>query len=143
MNNCWNTYSDFAQGSKGSAVLMESLAQPRTRIYAGQDMTRESSWTFGGDDPNPYHAEWQVLLDAIRNDTPHNEARRAGEADVAALMGRIATHTGAHVTWDDVMKSKFQFVKDIDHMSFETPAPIHDGPDGIYPAPLPGISREL
>ncbi len=41
-------------------------------------------------DRNPYHAEWQLLLDAIRGDKPHNEARRAGEAEVAALMGRIA-----------------------------------------------------
>ena len=143
MNNCWNTYSDYAHGSKGSAILMESLAQPRTRIYAGQDMTREPKWAFGKNDPSPYRAEWQVLLDAIRNDTPHNEARRAGEADIAALMGRIATHTGQYVTWDQVMSSEYQFVEDIDNMSFETEAPIHDGPNGIYDAPLPGISEEL
>jgi len=143
MHNCWSTYSDYAHGSKGSAVLMETLQQPRTRIYASQDMNLEPAWAYGRDDPNPYVVEWQVLLDSIRNDTPHNEARRAGEADVAALMGRIATHSGQWVTWDDVMSSDFQFVEDIDHMTFDTPAPIHEGPDGIYPAPQPGITKEV
>ena len=100
-------------------------------------------WEYGRNDPNPYHAEWQLLLDAIRQDKPHNEARRAGEAEVAALMGRAATHTGKYITWEQVMKSDFQFIDDIDNISFETPAPIHAGPDGIYPAPQPGITKEV
>ncbi len=144
MNGCWATYSDYAHGSKGSAVLMTNLSQPKTRIYNSQDMAEENLvWAFPGKDPNPYVVEWQLLLDAIRNDTPHNEARRAGEAEVAAIMGRAATHTGQVVTWDQVMNSEFQFVEDIDNISFETEAPIHEGPDGIYPCPQPGITKEV
>ena len=76
-------------------------------------------------------AQGQVLLDAIRNDTPHNEARRAGEAEIAALMGRMATHTGQFVTWDQAKDSSFQFVKDIDNMNWDTEAPIQEGSDGL------------
>ena len=47
------------------------------------------------------------------------------------------------VTWDDAMKSDFQYVKDIDQMSFDTPAPIQRGEDGIYPAPQPGRTKEI
>jgi len=144
MNGCWNTYSDYAHGSKGSAVLMATLGQPRPKIYRSQDMRKENLiWQFDGPDPNPYRAEWQILLDAIRQDKPHNEARRAGEAEVAAIMGRAAAHTGQLVTWDQVMASDFQFVKDIDHLSFDSETPIHAGPDGIYPAPQPGITKEI
>ncbi len=143
MNGCWNTYSDYAHGSKGSAVIMATLGQPKPRIYKSHNMVaKELVWEYGQRDCNPYHAEWQVLLDAIRQDKPHNEARRAGEADVAALMGRMAAHTGRYITWDQALNSDFQFVKDIDNMTFDTPAPIHEGPDGIYPAPQPGISKE-
>ncbi|HUT88826.1 MAG TPA: Gfo/Idh/MocA family oxidoreductase [Thermoguttaceae bacterium] len=142
--NCWSTYADYAHGSKGSAVIMATLAEPKPRIYKGHNMVEENLvWEFGRPDPNPYVVEWQLLLDAIRQDKPHNEARRAGEAEVAALMGRIATHTGKEVTWDQVMKSDFQFIEDIDHLTFDTPAPIHEGPDGIYPAPQPGITKEI
>ena len=102
----------------------------------------ELAWEYGKREANPYRVEWQVLLDAIRQDKPHNEARRAGEAEIAALMGRIATHTGQLITWDQVMNSDFQFVEDIDNMSFDTPAPMHTAPDTFYPAPQPGITQE-
>ena len=144
MNGCWETYSDYAHGSKGSAVIMTSLGAPKPRIYKSHNMVpQELVWQYGQEDCNPYIAEWQVLLDAIRQDKPHNEARRAGEANVAALMGRMAAHTGQYITWDQAANSDFQFVKDIDNMTFDSPAPIHEGPDGIYPAPQPGITKEV
>ena len=144
MNNCWETYSDYAHGSKGSAVIMATLAGPKPKIYKGHNMVPDNLvWEYGRSDPNPYHAEWQLLLDAIRQNKPHNEARRAGEAEVAALMGRMATHTGQYVTWDQALNSNFQFVEDIDNMTFDSPAPIHAGPDGIYSAPQPGMTKEI
>lgn len=143
MANCWSTYADYAHGSKGSAVLMADLSEPRPCIYNSQRIGEDRPvWEFGQNDPNPYDVEWQVLVDAIRQDAKHNEAIRAGEADVAALMGRAATHTGQEVAWDEIMQSEFQFVKDIDHLTFDTPAPVQEGPDGIYPAPQPGITQE-
>ena len=144
MNGCWNTYSDYAHGSKGSAVIMTDLGDPKPKIYKSHNMVKkELIWEFGQPDPNPYHTEWQVLMDAIRQNKPHNEARRAGEAEVAALMGRIATHTGQYITCEQVLNSNFKFVKDIDNMTFDTPAPIKAGPDGIYAAPQPGITKEI
>jgi len=143
MTGCWETYSDYAHGSKGSAVIMASLGAPKPKIYKSHNMVAEEMvWQYPQREPNPYQVEWQLLLDAIRQNKPHNEARRAGEADVAALMGRMATHTGQYITWDQALKSEFQFVKDIDKMTFETAAPIGAGPDGMYPAPQPGISKE-
>ena len=79
---------------------------------------------------------------AIGKDSPHTGPRRAGQAEVVDLMGRVATHTGKLVTWDEIMECKFQFIEDIDNMTFDAPAPIHDDPEGIYPAPQPGITEE-
>ena len=143
MANCWNEYADFAHGSRGSAVLMASLNEPKPRIYKNQHMVDDQVvWKFDGADPNPYHAEWQLLLDAIRQDKPHNEARRAAEANVAALMGRMAVHTGAYITWDQALNSTFQYVADIDSLGLDSPAPIQAGPDGMYAAPQPGLTQE-
>ncbi len=142
MPDCWNTYSDYAHGSKGSAVIMERLGPPRPRIYKGHNMVPDAMvWEYGPGDNNPYVEEWQLLLDAIRNDTPHNEARRAGEANLASLLGRAAANTGAYVTWDEMLNSDFQFVEDIDSMTFDSPAPVHAGPDGRYDAPIPGMTK--
>ena len=57
-------------------------------------------------------------------------------------MGRMAAHSGAWITWDEALNSEFEFVKDIDGMTFETPAPIHAGPDGVYAPPQPGVTKE-
>ena len=83
-----------------------------------------------------------MLLDAIRGNRPHNEARRAGEANLATLMGRVAVHTGAMITWEQMLKSDFEYVKDLDRMTFDTPAPIQPAPDGSYAAPQPGLTKE-
>ena len=144
MNNCWQTYSDHAHGSKGSALLMTALGQPKPKIYSNQRMSdADVVWKYEENEPNPYHVEWQLLLDAIRQNRPHNESRRAAEADLAALMGRTAVHTGKLVTWDEMLASNFEYVKDIDHMTFDTPAPIKAGPDGLYACPMPGQTNEL
>jgi hypothetical protein len=121
---------------------MTDLGQPRPRIYKSQKMVDEEVvWKFDGPDPNPYHREWQVLLDAIRQDKRHNESRSAAEADLAAIMGRMATHTGAYITWEQALKSDVQLMPDIDRVTFDTPAPLQAGPDGIYPCPQPGDVR--
>ncbi len=125
------------------SVIMSSLGAPKTRIYKNHNMIKDNlAWEYTAREPNPYIEEWQLLLDAIRQDKPHNEATRAGEAEVAALMGRIATHTGQYISWDQVMKSQFGFVKEIDKMTTDTPAPIKADERGIYAAPSPGITKE-
>lgn len=144
MPNCWEEYADFAHGSQGSAVIMANLGQPQPKIYKSQKMVKdELVWEYGQPDLNPYRAEWQILVDAIRQDTPHNEARRAGEANLATLMGRMATHTGRYVTWEEALNSNFEYIADIDHMTENTPAPLQAGPDGMYAAPQPGICKEI
>lgn len=144
MANCWSTYADYVHGSKGSAVLMTSLADPQPKLYKSQKMTADQViWEFPGADPNPYHAEWQVLLDAVRQDQPHNEARRAAEANMAALMGRMAAHTGQYVTWEQAWNSNFQYVADIDSLTFESEPPIRADKDGRYEPPLPGTTQGI
>lgn len=144
MNGCWNEYADYAHGTKGSAVIMTSLATPKPRIYSSQNMTDSNLvWRYEPNEISPYHAEWQVLLDAIRQDTPHNEAHRAAEANFAALMGRAAAHTGKYVTWDETVNSKFAYVKDLDHLTFDSPAPLTADANGLYAAPLPGQCQEI
>jgi predicted dehydrogenase len=141
--NCWDTYADYAHGSRGSAVVMAALNEPRPKIYKGQSMIESDVvWKWPGNDPNPYQIEWQLLLDAIRQDKPHNEGRRAAEADLVSLMGRTAVHSGKIISREEMMQSSFQYVAHIDQMTIESPAPIQAGPDGVYSCPLPGSTNE-
>ena len=59
------------------------------------------------------------------------------------LMGRAACHTGQTVTWDQMMKSKFQFCDDLDQLSADSPAPVKADENGQFPVPIPGRWTEI
>ena len=91
----------------------------------------------------PWQAEWNVLLDAIRNDQPHNEAKRAALSNLADIMGRAAVHSGKIITWDEAMASNFQFCPTIDSLTDGQPAAGPGRRQGRYPVPVPGQWTEI
>jgi len=152
--NCFNQFATFVHGTKCAAQFSGDIHAPTVHTYKDQRVAPDNiDWNYGykadrswstrfRGSESPWQEEWNVLLAAIRGDKPHNEAKRAAYSDLASIMGRAAVHTGAMITWDEVVKSEFEYVKDIDHLTFDTPAPIKASPDGIYPAPQPGITKE-
>lgn len=101
------------------------------------------AWTPAEDLYSPWQYEWNVFIDSIRNDRPHNELRRAVYSDLTSLMGRAACHTGQIVTWDQIMESKFQFCGYLDELSFDSPAPVKADQNGQFPVPVPGQWKEV
>jgi len=100
-------------------------------------------WRAGKEPCGPHQAEWNVLLDAIRNDRSHNEARRAALANLTEIIGRAAVHSGKIITWDEAMASNFQFYAGIDTLNENTPSPIKADAEGRYPVPIPGVWTEI
>ena len=84
-----------------------------------------------------------MLLDAIRNDRSHNEAKRAALSNMADIMGRAAIHSGQMVSWEEAMASEFQFNPETDRLTHESAAPITADADGHYPVPVPGLWAEI
>lgn len=100
-------------------------------------------WQAPPETTTPWHAEWNVLLDAIRNNKPHNEAKRAALSNLADIMGRAAVHSGQVVTWDEAMASNFQFCPGIDQLTEDSAPPIQPDAEGRYPVPIPGKWTEI
>ncbi len=92
---------------------------------------------------NPWQAEWDVLLSAIRQNRPHNETRRAALSNLGSIMGRAAVHMGRIVTWEEMMASNFQFCSNVDALTEKSPAPVQADAQGRYPAPIPGKTVEI
>ncbi len=139
---CYNDFSTFLHGTKCAAQFSGHVHAPTVQIYKSQQ-TIESDvvWRPEHEAISPYQVEWDVLLDAIRNNKPHNEVKRSAYANLAALMGRAAVHTGKIITWDEMMKSTFQFCP---HVNFtpDSPAPVQADASGQYPVPIPGQWKE-
>ncbi len=132
-------FATYAHGTKCAAQFSGNVHAGETRIFKDQRIGREHIvWEAPKEKYNPWDAEWNVLLDSIRNDKPQNEVERAAKSNFADLMGRAAVHSGKIITWDEMYNSNFQFVENIDDMDYDTEPPVKVGPDGFYPVPVPG-----
>ena len=139
-----NEFATYVHGTKCAGLFCVWGASPiNTRTYHDQRIaTNNIAWK-SEPEVNPWQVEWNVLLDAIRHDRPHNEARRAAYADLASIMGRAAVHSGKVITWEEALASKFQFCPNVASLTADSPAPVHADAQGRYPAPIPGQWSEI
>jgi predicted dehydrogenase len=136
---CFNDFATFVHGTKSAGQFSGQVHRPTCHIYKDQNVDRSNiAWKADREKVNPWQAEWDVLLSAIRQDRPHNESRRAALSNLGAVMGRAAVHMGRVITWDEVMASDFQFCADVDKLTVDCPAPVQADDHGRYPAPVPG-----
>jgi myo-inositol 2-dehydrogenase / D-chiro-inositol 1-dehydrogenase len=142
---CWDIFSDFAQGAKGSAVLMENLGAAKSRIYKGHSQTPENLvWRYQDAAVDPYQREQDLLFDAIRNDTPYNEIERAAKACLVSIMGRMAAESGLVINYDEALASNLELAPALDQInSLDAPAPVTPDSAGKYPVPVPGRTKVL
>jgi predicted dehydrogenase len=142
--NCHDDFGTYVQGTKCAAKFSGNVHAPNGWIAKDQILEPSHlAWRPEKETVNPWQAEWDVLLSAIRNDRPHNETRRAALSNLGAIMGRAAVHSGATITWDEAMASNFQFCPNVDALTANSPAPVQADNQGRYPAPIPGKTVEI
>ena len=142
--NCHNDFATFLHGTKCAGKFSGDIHAPTCWIAKDQHIDPANvAWQSEEEAVNPWQAEWDVLLDAIRNDRPHNESRRAALSNLGAIMGRAAVHSGTIITWEEAMASQFQFCSDVDGLTADSPAPVQADAEGRYPAPIPGTWSEI
>ncbi len=105
---------EVIQGTTGRAITSSGTA----RFEGGP------TWTFAGENPNPYVVEHQDLHASIRGEGPYlNEARRIAESTLTAIMGRMSAYSGREVTWDDALRSPLDLTPpDYAFTSMQVPA---------------------
>jgi myo-inositol 2-dehydrogenase / D-chiro-inositol 1-dehydrogenase len=145
VTGCWDIFSDFAHGTKGSAVLMENLAAAKSRIYQSQAQTAENLvWRYQGPLVDPYQREHDLLFDAIRNDKPWNETERAAQACLVSIMGRMAAESGLVINYDDALASKLELAPGLEQItSLNALPPVAPDASGQYPVAVPGRTKVL
>jgi predicted dehydrogenase len=142
--NCHNDFATFVHGTKCAAKFSGNIHAPTSWLYKDQRLEPANiTWKPEKEAVNPWQAEWDVLLSAIRNNQPHNETRRAALSNLGAIMGRAAVHSGKIITWEEAMASDFQFCSNVDALNANSPAPVQADSQGRYPAPIPGKTVEI
>jgi predicted dehydrogenase len=141
---CHREFATWVHGTRRAAQFSGNVHAGTVQTYKDQRIAREHVvWKAPKEPCTPWQAEWNVLLDAIRRDKPHNEAKRAALSNLADIMGRAAVHMGKVITWDQAMASDFRFCPGIDTLDHDTPPPVEADERGYYPVPIPGKWKEL
>lgn len=138
MNQCHDYWGCVIHGTTGSAELGEGISRPR--LFKGHRLTPENLiWQWRGPTHNAYQEEWDLLMNAIRNDLPHNETERCAKASMVGILGRMAIESGRNLSWDEALASGVELAPGLDGIrSLDAPAPVRPGADGRYPLPVPG-----
>ena len=143
-SGCENEFVTYLHGTRCAAQFSGKIHRGTVRTYKDQRIADDNiTWEAPEEPCSAHQAEWNVLIDAIRNDRPHNETQRSIYANLATIMGRAAVHSGETVTWDQVMQSDFRFCDDVDDLDVDSAAPVQMDAEGRYPAPIPGKWSEV
>lgn len=94
--------SEAVVGAKGTSNPANSY-----EIRGGE------KWRSEAKGANPYEQEHIDLINAILNNAELNETKTVTDSTLTAIMGREAAYSGAWVTWDQILNSKFQYGPDL------------------------------
>jgi predicted dehydrogenase len=142
--NCHTDFATYLHGTKCAAQFSGDVHEGTVHTYRDQRCERSNiAWRAPKEPITPWQAEWDDLLEAIRKDRPHNEAKRAALSNLADIMGRAAVHSGKVVTWEEALASNFQFCSNTDQLTDDSPPPVRADEQGRYPVPVPGQWVEL
>lgn len=164
---CYNEFATFAHGTKSAAQFSGNIHAATCHIYKDQNCTpvnitatydrqtfqykyseaertgNNIVWAAEKETASPWQAEWDDFLEAIRKNQPYNESKRAALANLTAIIGRAAVHSGRIITWEEAMASQFCFFPNQESVTENTPAPVLPDAEGRYPAPIPGKWNEV
>jgi hypothetical protein len=124
---CYPEVSDTFMGTKGRCYLLKN------RIEG------ETNWHFEGKKANMYDAEHEELFAAIREGKPLNNGNYMATSTMLSVMGQMVCYSGRQLTWEEACQSKYKAGPD--KVSLDMEAPTKPDEKGIYPIPIPGITK--
>ncbi len=137
-------FATFIHGTRRAAQFSGDVHRATVHTYRGTEVDdAQIDWAADREPHNPWQAQWNNFMAAIREDQPFNETERAIQANLASLMGRAAAHMGRTVTWQEMLDSRFAFSPLVDELEFGGPAPVQPDAEGNYPVPRPGQWVEI
>jgi len=126
-DGCTSEISDRFLGTKGRCDLLHN------RIDG------EKPWRYEGPQCNRFQLEHVALFSAIRSGKPINNGLYMARSSLMAIMTTWACYTGEVITWDQAMASNHVVAPKA--LSFDAEPPTRPDAKGLYPTPIPGLTK--
>ena len=130
---CFNENSEVVFGTKGQ---LQSLRGWTVRNAAG-----ETVWASSRDAKHPEINCFEEMFAAMRAGTPINDSLSMARSTMSAILGRMATHGGQRLSWDEGFNSNLVLAPS--RYAWDADPPVLPGPDGHYPCAIPGATKVL
>jgi predicted dehydrogenase len=132
---CYNDVSYDVIGSKGR------FTKERRKGWVISDLARNPIWESGSDAGHPELTTFREMFAGIQSGQPVNDSLSMGRSTMLAILGRMATHGGQLVTWDEAFDSQIDLTPQ--SYAWNADPPAMPGEDGKYPVPIPGVTKTV
>jgi len=135
-SGCFNGIYSTVTGTKGQLRRSGTRRQSGLFTHKGEVIWQPQSE--GGD------AEvncFREMFAAMRAGQPINDSLAMARSTMLAILGRMATHSGQRVTWEEGLASNLTLAPK--RYAWDADPPVLPGPDGAYPHPIPGVTKAL
>ena len=127
---CYNSVSFSAQGTKGRMAGWSQIV-----------MEGKTKWDSGKRRVHPEITTFEEMFTGMKTGKPINDSVPMARSTMLAILGRMATHSGQRITWDQAFNSKLKLAPQ--RYAWEAKPPVLCGPDGQYPQPMPGVTKAM
>jgi myo-inositol 2-dehydrogenase/D-chiro-inositol 1-dehydrogenase len=124
--------------------VTEVIGCQNGKAYPGRivDSKGKTVWRYKGKgDKSPYQIEHDKLYEHIRENKPINNAYYTAASTMTAILGRMATYSGQEIKYDDALANGLSIMPK--SFAWDADPGPKPGPDGIYPAPIPGQHKVM
>ena len=87
------------------------------------------------------HNTFRQMFLGIQSGQPVNDGNTMARSTMLSILGRMATHSGQRITWDEAFASNRVLAPK--RYAWDADPPVLPGPDGAYPVPIPGVTEVL
>lgn len=135
-SGCFNGVYATVFGTKGQ--LRRGGPAKQTGIYSP---TGELRWRPPEETEMPEINRYREMFGGIQAGQPINDSLSMARSTMLAILGRMATHSGQRITWEEAFASNRVLAPE--RYDWNAAPPVLPGPDGAYPHPVPGVTQVL
>ncbi len=129
---CYNDVSLLVVGTKGRV---------RSNGLGGFVVEGPHAWQAERQRTNAEHTCFEEMFAGMAGGEPINDSLSMARSTMLSILGRMATHSGKRIAWEDAWKSELSLCPA--RYAWDADPPVLPGPDGSYPVPVPGVAEVL